>query len=176
MLARSDFTHFSEDSVRQTVDKNLSVLFSHCLDSDERVRISAHYIVREHAAGGLLSQMRDILATGTEVEATWKRSKMYMPHLETLLRSLTQRQHREWMSLLIKVLHSLQSASARCRAIRQNWVIDHLKILWVADGDANRTCADEKQQLWAFSDSLNVEDRNDRKTKLNLSSILVNYQ
>ena len=113
MLARSDFTHFSEDSVRQTVDKNLSVLFSHCLDSDERVRISAHYIVREHAAGGLgfvkeliadtlLSQMRDILATGTEVEATWKRSKMYMPHLETLLRSLTQRQHREWMSLLIK--------------------------------------------------------------------------
>ena len=191
MLARSDFTHFSEDSVRQTVDKNLSVLFSvlfsHCLDSDERVRISAHYIVREHAAGGLgfvkeliadtlLSQMRDILATGTEVEATWKRSKMYMPHLETLLRSLTQRQHREWRSLLIKVLHSLQSASARCRAIRQNWVIDHLKILWVPDGDANRTYADEKQQPWAFSDSLNVEDRNDRKTKLNLSSILVNYQ
>ena len=55
-------------------------------------------------------------------------------------------------------------------------MIDHLKILWVADGDANRTYADEKQQLWAFSDSLNVEDRNDRKTKLNLSSILVNYQ
>ncbi|CAE7822707.1 AMT1-1 [Symbiodinium sp. CCMP2592] len=182
MLARSDSTHFAEDYVRQTVDNNLTVLFSHCLDSDERVRVSAHYIVLQHSVHGLgfvkelitdtlLSQMRDIL-TGTEIEATWKRIKMYMPHLDSLLRSLTQHQHREWMSLLVNVLRRLQSASARHRAARQNLVIDRLKLLWLAAGDPNRTYADEKRQLRAMADSLNVGDRDDQKTKLNLQSLL----
>ncbi|CAE7196470.1 AMT1-1 [Symbiodinium sp. CCMP2592] len=182
MLAKSHLTHFAEDYVRQTVDNNLTQLFSHCLDSDERVRVAAHYVVQQHAVCGLgfvkelitdtlLSQMRDIL-TGTEIEATWKRIKMYMPHLDSLLRSLTQHQHREWMSLLVDVLRRLQSASARHRATRQNLVIDRLKLLWLADGDPNRTYEDEKRQLRAIVDSLNVGDRDYQKTKASLESLL----
>ena len=55
----------------------------------------------------MLSQMRDILANSTRIDETWKRMKVYMPHLERLLRSLMQRQRQEWTCLLFKLLHRL---------------------------------------------------------------------
>ena len=36
---------------------------------------------------------------------------------------------------------------------RQNLVIDHLKLLWLADGDPKRTYADEERELRALAES-----------------------
>ncbi|CAE7225267.1 unnamed protein product [Symbiodinium sp. CCMP2592] len=168
-LAKTDTTHFSEDYVRQTVGKNLTDLLTHCRDSDQGVRGAAHHIVKEHAYDGLgfvkellantvLSQMTDILSTGRGTQPTWNVMKRYMEHLEPLLRWLTKRQRQVWASLLVKVLYSLQPASAPNRAACQKVVVDHLKLLCFADDDPNRTYADEKRQLLALSDSADFEE------------------
>ena len=153
VLAHTDTTHFAEDYVYQTVSRNLADLLSHCLHADERVHLSAHYILQEHALGGLgfvqeliadtvLSQMRDILSTSGEMKVSWNHM-----HLEPLLRGLTRRQRQDWASLLVTVIHNLQAATAPHGATRQKVVFHQLKLLWYADDDPNRTYADEKKQL-----------------------------
>ena len=140
MLARTDTTHFAEDSVHRTVSKNLTDLLSHGLDADDCVHVASHHIVEAYALGGLgfvkeliadtvLSQMRVILSTGGGIEVTWNRMRRYMQHLEPPLRSLKKHQRQDWASLLVKVLQSLQSASAPHGATRQKVVVDHLKLL-----------------------------------------------
>ncbi|CAE6922214.1 unnamed protein product [Symbiodinium sp. CCMP2592] len=169
MLAKTNTTHFSEDYVRQTVGNNLTDLSTHCLDSDEGVRAAAHHIIQEHALGTLgfvkeliadtvLRQMTDILSTGRETQTTWRLMAPYMDHLEPLLRWLTKSQRQDWASLLVKFLHSLQSASASIRATCQKLAVGHLKLLCFADDDASRTYADERRQLLALSDSPDFEE------------------
>ncbi|CAE7570497.1 unnamed protein product [Symbiodinium sp. CCMP2592] len=162
MLARAPTTHFAESRVRDIVLENLRHSFQYCLDPDISVREAAHAVVVNHASRGLgfvneliakemLSQMRDILSTSGETERTWAHMWLCMQHLEKLLRALTKPQRQEWVCLLVKLLHSLQTASAPLAwATNQTNVIDDLKLLFRADDDPDRTYADAVQQLRAL--------------------------
>ena len=178
VLAGASTTHFAEDYVHQTVRRNLAAMLGHCLDPNESVRKAAHHLVGEHVFDGLgfvkelvadtmLSHMRDILSAKGETQVTWDRMERCMLHLEGLLRSLTKRQRQEWASVLVRLLHSLQSAAAPLRATRQKLMVHKLKLLWCADGDPKRTYAYEELQLQACSKSPNFEDvRQDLKLLL----------
>ena len=174
-LARAETTHFAESRVRDIVVTNLRHSFRHCLDPDVSVREAAQGVVVNHAYGGLgfvneliaeamPSQMRDRMSTGGETQRTWARVWVCMQHLEDLLRVLTKPQRQEWVCLLVELLHCLQSTSAplawatnQKRATNQKNVIDDLKLLWRADGDPVRTCADATQQLRALTRHPNFE-------------------
>ncbi|CAE7570568.1 unnamed protein product [Symbiodinium sp. CCMP2592] len=170
-LARATTTHFGESVVREIVIENLESLIGHCLHTDQSVREAAHYVVANHAFGGLgfvkeriakavLSQMRDILSTSEEeISVTWVRMFFCMQHLKTLLRSLTKPQRQAWASMLATILHRLQTPSAPqlSWAASHKQVVEDLKLLWLADDDPNGAYADTKRRLEVLMKSPNFE-------------------
>ena len=136
------------------------------------MREAAHYVVANHAFGGLdflkeltakavLSQMRDILSKSEEeISVTWVHMFLCMQHLKPLLRSLTKPQRQSWASMLVTILHRLQTPSApqlSWAASRHKQVVDDLKLLWLADDHPNRTYADTKRRLETIMKSPNFE-------------------
>ncbi|CAE7528735.1 unnamed protein product [Symbiodinium sp. CCMP2592] len=181
ILARAERTHFAESRVRDIVLENLRHSFSHCLDPDVSVREGAHAVVVNHAYGGLsfvkeliaktmLSQMRDIMSAGGEIQRAWPRMWLCMQHLEGLLRVLTKPQRQEWVCLLVELLHRFRTtfeAFVDWSTSRKS-VIDELKLLWRADDDPARTYADAAQKLRALKHDTDFEG-----VKQNLHSLLL---
>ncbi|CAE7517852.1 unnamed protein product [Symbiodinium sp. CCMP2592] len=171
-LGQADRTHFAESVVRAVVVKNLDFALGYCLDQDMSVRKAAHTVVRNYIWGGLdfvkepvaeamLSQMRDMTsASRSQMPPTWASLKLCMQHLEDLLRSLTRPQRQEWASCLVTALQSFQPTSVPevSRTKCQTWMLQQLKLLWLADDDPLRTYADTKRQLEALRKSPNFQD------------------
>ena len=163
MLAHVRTTHFPEADVRRIVGKNVRDLLGHCRDAGAFVSEAAQRILVNYGRGSLPfvqrliaedvpGLMEDLLSESTDSsDETFRRAVQCAVHLNGIVRSLDTLERKQWVSLLVRILHH------RPNLTWQKGIIEKLKILWQVDADPWRTFAEAEEQLRDFKKTASLD-------------------
>ncbi|CAE7274327.1 AMT1-1, partial [Symbiodinium sp. KB8] len=159
-LARKRWTHFAESDVLSIVGKNLQNLLRHFQSADASLVAAARYVLFDYAFDGLyfvqqrvavvmLDRLEDLVESS--IISNLKEIVVMTRQLKTMLRSMSTAQRRKWASLLVKMLLD--------PSLREEPVIEELKILWLVEDNPRRTFAEAERQLRIFAKSASAAVR-----------------
>ncbi|CAE7352179.1 AMT1-1 [Symbiodinium sp. KB8] len=163
-LARKRWTHFTESDVLSIVGKNLQNLLRHFQSADASLVAAARSVLFDYAFDGLyfvqqriavvmLDRLEDLVESS--IISNLKEIVVMTTKLKRMLRSMSTAQRRKWASLLVKMLLD--------PSLREEPVIEELKMLWLVEDNPARTFAEAERQLRIFAKSASAAVRREMR-------------